>query len=114
MGTQYAAVDGCVTERVISYHETRAQGAARLAIIKNTSVSRLGVCMSHQLKMGKDKFILGLRCVIDGIHAQEAKTANTMGHRATRARPEPIGAQPMDLSAIVVMQTVASATEKGA
>ena len=80
MGTQYAAVEGCVTERLISYHEARPRVGARLPIIENSAVHRLGVSVSHQVKIGKGKFILSLRCLIDGIHAQVAKTESTIAH----------------------------------
>ena len=57
MGTNYAADNGFVTERLVRYYEARAEGGTGLIIVEVAAVAPEGKGVSHQGGLWADKFI---------------------------------------------------------
>lgn len=65
------AVDGEVTERLIHYHEARARGGAGLIVTEASFLT----ASPGTINVGDDKYIPGLRRLVESIHEAGAKVA---------------------------------------
>jgi len=77
---------GFVTERLINYHIERAKGGVGLIIIEPASVeSPRGNIVPRQLRIDRDKFMVGLGELTEAVHSYGAKIAVQLIHagRAT-------------------------------
>ncbi|MBU2536478.1 MAG: FAD-dependent oxidoreductase [Chloroflexi bacterium] len=98
MVTRYAADDGFVTERTKNYYEARARGGAGLIIVEATYVHRQGWAFPNQLGISDDKFISGMRELVDAVHKHGAKIGIQIHHGGREAKSTVNGLQPVSAS----------------
>ncbi len=95
MVTRYASDDGFVTERTKNYYEARARGGAGLIIVEATYVHRQGWAFVNQLGISEDKFIPGMKELVDVVHKHGAKIAVQLHHGGREAKSTVSGLQPV-------------------
>jgi 2,4-dienoyl-CoA reductase-like NADH-dependent reductase (Old Yellow Enzyme family)/thioredoxin reductase len=98
MVTRYAADDGFVTERTRDYYGARARGGAGLIIVEATYVHRQGWAFLNQLGISDDKFIPGMRELVDVVHKHGAKIGIQIHHGGREAKSTVTGLQPVSAS----------------
>ncbi len=79
MGNALADNNGCVTEAMLDYYQIRARGGVGLVITQFAAVSPDAV-MPYNLGIYEDKFILGLKKLVEVIHEQGAKACIQVMH----------------------------------
>lgn len=72
MGNNLADEEGKVTERLIDHYRARARGGVGLVVIHFTSVTAEDTT-PHHLALYDDKFIPGMRSLVETIHGEGAK-----------------------------------------
>jgi len=81
MGTNFAAAEGFVSQRLKDYYEARAAGGVGLIIAGVASVSApRGNNMKNQLAISDDKYLEGLTDLADTVHRHGAKMALQLVH----------------------------------
>jgi len=95
MVTRYASDDGFVTERTKNYYGARARGGAGLIIVEATYVHRQGQAFANQLGISADKFIPGMKELVDVVHKHGAKIAVQLHHGGREAKSTISGSQPV-------------------
>lgn len=81
IATNFAGEDGEVTDCLFNYYVERAQGGAGLIIIENTNVDYpIGKAGAFQLRIDDDKYILGLKRLVEAIHSKGGKIALQLNH----------------------------------
>jgi 2,4-dienoyl-CoA reductase-like NADH-dependent reductase (Old Yellow Enzyme family) len=80
MVTNFAAVDGAVTERIMAYHQARAKGGVGLIIVEATYIHPSAKGFRNQLGIYKDELVPGLRKLTDAVHRYGAKIAVQLYH----------------------------------
>ncbi|MDM8000570.1 MAG: FAD-dependent oxidoreductase [Dehalococcoidia bacterium] len=81
MGTSYATEEGFVTQRMKDCYEARARGGAALIIPGVLSIDApRGRCETAQLAISDDKYIPGLRELVDVVHRHGARIAAQLQH----------------------------------
>jgi len=93
MGSGFSAPDGTVTDRLIEYHEARARGGFGLIIVEVTAIDPLGKGSPIQLGIWDDKFMRGLRRLVDRIHTAGAKIAIQLHHAGRETFSFSLGGQ---------------------
>ena len=79
MGNNLADEEGKVTERQLYYYQLRAKGGVGLVVIQFTSVTAEDTTPYH-LALYDDKFIPGLRRLVETIHGEGAKACVQLMH----------------------------------
>ncbi|MBN1689786.1 MAG: FAD-dependent oxidoreductase [Dehalococcoidia bacterium] len=81
MATGFAAEDGGVSDRLITYHEARARGGFGLIIVEVTAVDgERGLGSGHQLCLHDDNLIPGFKKLADAVHRHGTKIAIQLYH----------------------------------
>ena len=89
MGTNYAAEDGHITERIKDYYEERAKGGVGLIIVGVGAVDHpRGNIMPRQVAISDDKFIPGLCRLVQAVHQHGAKIAIQLNHGGKLSRQD--------------------------
>jgi 2,4-dienoyl-CoA reductase-like NADH-dependent reductase (Old Yellow Enzyme family)/thioredoxin reductase len=87
MGTNLADSDGFVTKEMEAYYGERAKGGVGLIMTELVAVDFLrGSGIEHQLSIDDDKYIPGLRKLVDQIHQYGAKVFVQLNHAGSRAK----------------------------
>lgn len=73
MGTRLHQVDGFVNQPLIDYYAARARGGVGLIVVEASYSSSNN--LQYRLLVSDDKFIPGLRKLVDAVHAHGAKVA---------------------------------------
>ncbi len=79
MGNNLADEEGKVTERLIDHYRARARGGVGLIVIHFTSVTAEDTT-PHHLALYDDKFIPGMRRLVETIHEEGAKACVQLMH----------------------------------
>ena len=79
MGNNLADDEGKVTERLLDYYQLRAKGGVGLVVIQFTSVTAEDTTPRH-MALYDDKFIPGLRRLVETIHGEGAKACVQLMH----------------------------------
>ena len=79
MGTNLADEEGKVTERLLDHYRARAKGGVGLIVIQFTLVTAEDTT-PHHLALYDDKFISGLRRLVEAIHGEGAKASVQLMH----------------------------------
>ena len=86
-GTTYIAEDGYVTDRLINYHRARAKGGVGLNIVEVACVETpIGKIGARQLYIDNDRFLPGLRKLVQAIHQEGSKAAIQLHHAGAASR----------------------------
>jgi len=92
MGTGFAEEDGSVSDRLIKYHEARAKGGFGLITLEVTAVDGVeGKGSLHQLSIFDDRFIPGLKRLVDRLHNAGAKVGIQLYHPGRVTLPAILG-----------------------
>ncbi|MFN9908501.1 MAG: NADH:flavin oxidoreductase, partial [bacterium] len=76
MGVNFGEDDGSSGERVLHYHEAQARGGVALIISGACGVAYpVGQVQPWQVAISDDRYIPGLRKVVDAVHKHGAKFA---------------------------------------
>ena len=79
MGNSLADNDGCTTDVMIDYYRARAQGGVGLIVTQFASVDYDDM-MPYSLALYDDKFIPGMRRLVDAVHEHGAKVCIQLMH----------------------------------
>lgn len=80
MVTNYASLEGEVTQRLIDYFVARARGGVGLIVVEASYVSPDGKGFPTEVGIDRDELIPGLRRLVDAVHAEGAKIAIQLYH----------------------------------
>lgn len=100
MTTRQADRDGFVTEAAIAYYKARAEGGVGLVTIEMASPERAGKHRNFELAIYDDRFLPGLRRLVEVIHQGGAKASIQLGHGGGHTRIDIAGETPVAPSAI--------------
>jgi 2,4-dienoyl-CoA reductase-like NADH-dependent reductase (Old Yellow Enzyme family)/thioredoxin reductase len=100
MVTNFAYEDGSVTDTFRAYHEARAKGGVGLIIVEASNVHPLGKGFPNEVAIFSDRFIPGLRSLIDVVHAHGAKIAIQLFHAGRQTTSRVTGHPPLAPSPI--------------
>ncbi|MGQ9536141.1 MAG: oxidoreductase [Actinomycetota bacterium] len=100
MGTGYASTRGEVTERLIAYLRTRAEGGAGLIITEVMAVHPLGKGFASELGIHDDFFLPGLAELTRAVKKAGAAVAAQLHHAGRETFPQVIGDKPVAPSPI--------------
>ena len=94
MATNMATEDGEVTDRHIRHYIDRARGGVGLIIVEHTYVLKDGRVSQVQMGLYDDKLILGLKRLVEAIHAEGANVVIQLTHAGAKAPRDITGKQP--------------------
>jgi 2,4-dienoyl-CoA reductase-like NADH-dependent reductase (Old Yellow Enzyme family) len=100
MTTRCADAEGFVTEEMIEYYVRRAAGGVGLITIEMSSPESTGRHRRFELGICDDKYIPGLRKLVDALHPSGTKVSIQLGHGGGHTRPDISGETPIAPSAI--------------
>ncbi len=95
-----AAENGYVTEQLIEFYLTRATARVGLIIIGGIGVSKRGTGGPTMVSLSDDKFIPGMRKLVEAIHNEGAKVIAQLYHAGGYAFSKLIGEQSISSSAV--------------
>jgi 2,4-dienoyl-CoA reductase-like NADH-dependent reductase (Old Yellow Enzyme family)/thioredoxin reductase len=101
MATNYATEDGHVTDLMIHHYEQRAKGGVGLIVVEGTGIDYPG-CKGwiNEAGIDDDKYIPGLKRLVDAVHREDAKVALQLHHGGREAKQKVAGQQPVAPSPI--------------
>jgi len=100
MTTRNADAEGFVTDATIAYYKARAEGGVGLITVEMASPERAGKHRNFELGIYDDRFLPGLRRLVDAIHGAGAKASIQLGHGGGHTRIDITGEKPIAPSAI--------------
>ena len=103
MATCFGTSYGGVTDKLIKYHERRAEGGVGLNIVEFASVSPHGRMFQNVLGIFDDSFLDGMKALSSAIHKKGGKAALQIGHGGRRVSYGISGVRPMAPSPIPCM-----------
>jgi 2,4-dienoyl-CoA reductase-like NADH-dependent reductase (Old Yellow Enzyme family) len=100
MTTRTADDEGQITDASIAYYMARVRGGVGLITVEMASPEKVGRHRFREVGIYDDRFILGLRRLVQAIHAGGAKAAIQLGHGGGHTRKDICGETPIAPSAI--------------
>jgi dimethylglycine catabolism A len=100
MTTRTADDEGFVTEDCIAYYLARVQGGTGLITVEMASPEKAGRHRRCEIGIYDDRFIPGLKRLVDAIHRGGAKASIQLGHAGGHTRIDICGETPIAPSAI--------------
>src|SRR5262249_21086236 len=100
MTTRTADDEGFVTEDCIAYYLARVRGGTGLITVEMASPEKAGRHRRREIGIYDDRFIPGLKRLVDAIHGGGAKASIQLGHAGGHTRTDTCGEPPIAPSAI--------------
>jgi 2,4-dienoyl-CoA reductase-like NADH-dependent reductase (Old Yellow Enzyme family) len=100
MTTRTADDEGFVTNDCVAYYLARAQGGTGLITVEMASPEKAGRHRRREIGIYDDRFIPGLKRLVDAIHRGGAKASIQLGHAGGHTRIDICGETPIAPSAI--------------
>lgn len=101
MVVSYGTNEGYVSEQTKAYYEERARGGVGLIIVEATSVDLShNKCWPGQLSIDGDKFIPGMKKLVQAIHKYGTKVALQLHHGGSAARQDLVPLTPVAPSTV--------------
>ncbi len=100
METHLCDKDGFVTDEVISYYRERVKGGVGYVTVENVSIDPAGRINDGMLCIHDDKYIDGLRRLVDEVHRIGGKIVIQLNHAGKEALTVYTGSEPVSASAI--------------
>ncbi len=100
MTTRQADAEGFVTDAVVAYYKVRAEGGVGLITVEMASPERVGKHRNFELGIYDDRFLPGLKRLVEVIHGAGAKASIQLGHGGGHTRIDIAGDTPIAPSAI--------------
>ena len=86
MGVSLAEDDGSVSQRLIDYHVAQAKGGAAMIVTGVTGVAwPVGAVSPNQTAISDDRYMPGLRKLVDAVHAAGGRIATQLHHGGLNA-----------------------------
>jgi len=98
--SELADKDGFVGEDMAEYYAERARGGTGLIIVEATYVEQEGKRLHHNAMLHDDRYIPGMRRIVDAVHAGGARIALQLNHGGRESIPEVSGSVPLAPSPI--------------
>jgi len=98
--SELADKDGYVGEDIAEYYAERARGGTGLIIVEATYVEQEGKRLHHNAMLHDDRFIPGMRRIVEAVHAGGARIALQLNHGGRESLPEVSGSVPLAPSPI--------------
>ncbi|WP_457558189.1 oxidoreductase [Candidatus Harpocratesius sp.] len=95
-----ASDDGFVTDKITEFYRRRAEGGIGMIIVGGISVSKRGASAPFMLSLADDKYIPGLRTLVDKVHHEGAKICAQLYHAGAYAYSRIIGEKAVSSSAV--------------
>src|ERR687890_316668 len=95
MTTRLADDAGYVTDATIAYYRARAEGGVGLITVEMASPEIAGKHRFRELGIFHDKFLPGLRRLVEVLHEAGAAASIQLGHGGSRARSVVSGERPV-------------------
>lgn len=99
IGTEYAR-EGHVSERMIRYYERRARGGVGLIHVEFCAVDLSGATNDHQARLDDDRFMPGMRELVERVHAHGVPVVLQLAHAGRQMSARMSGRQPVAPSAL--------------
>ena len=100
MTTRTADDDGFVTDDCVAYYMARVRGGTGLITVEMASPEKAGRHRRREVGIYDDRFIPGLRRLVDAIHSGGSKASIQLGHAGGHTRIDICGETPIAPSAI--------------
>ena len=100
MTTRLADGEGYVTDATIAYFEARAHGGTGLVTVEMASPERAGRHRARELGIYDDRFLPGLKRLVNALHHAGARASIQLGHAGGHTREDICGEPPIAPSAI--------------
>ena len=100
MTSNYGDRDGNVTEKMVNYYAARARGGVGFIFVEACYVNKNGKGFIQQLGLDDDKYIPGLKGLVDSVHQGGAKVFLQLIHGGRQTFPAISGTQPIAPSPI--------------
>ncbi len=100
METHLCDADGFVTDELVSYYRARAKGGAGYVTVENTCVDPVGRINDGMMCIHDDKYIDGLRRLVDEVHGVGGKIVIQLSHAGKEALKFHTGVDPVAPSPI--------------
>jgi 2,4-dienoyl-CoA reductase-like NADH-dependent reductase (Old Yellow Enzyme family)/thioredoxin reductase len=98
--SELADREGLIGDDAVEYYAERARGGAGLIVVEATYVEREGKRLHHNAMLHEDRFIPGMRKIVDAIHSEGAKAALQLNHGGRESVPDVCGSVPLAPSPI--------------
>lgn len=92
--SELADKEGFAFDDMAEYYCERARGGTGLIVVEATYVDEEGKRLHHNAMLNDDKFIPGMRKIVDAVHAFGAKIALQLNHGGRETIPEITGSAP--------------------
>lgn len=93
--SELADKDGFVGDDVVEYYAERARGGAGLIVVEATYVEQEGKRLHHNAMLHEDRFIPGMRKIVEAVHAEGTKIALQLNHGGRESTPAVSGSAPL-------------------
>jgi len=93
MTTRAADEDGRVTEDALAYYCARAEGGVGLITVEMASPEKVGRHRNRELGLYDDRFLPGLRRLVNELHKRGAKVSIQLGHGGGHTRADITGGE---------------------
>ena len=100
MTTRTADAEGFVTNATIAYYMARVRGGVGLITVEMAAPERAGRHRFREMGIYDDRFVPGLKGLVDEIHSGGAKASIQLGHGGGHTRRDICGETPVAPSAI--------------
>jgi dimethylglycine catabolism A len=100
MTTRLAEADGQVTDATIAYFTARAAGGVGLVTVEMAAPEAVGRHRLRELGLYDDRFLSGLRRLVEALHAAGARASIQLGHGGGHTRVDICGEAPIAPSAV--------------
>lgn len=100
MTTRLADDAGHVTDATLAYYRARAEGGVGLVTVEMASPEIAGKHRFRELGIYDEKFLPGLRRLVDTLHEAGARASIQLGHGGSRARSAVSGTTPVAPSTV--------------
>ncbi len=98
--SELADRDGFVTDDLVEYYAERARGGAGLLVVEATYVDPRGKRLHHNPMLDDDRYIPGMRRLVDAVHAAGARIALQLNDGGRESVPDVSGGPPRAPSAL--------------
>lgn len=95
-----AAEEGYVNNKIITFYRRRAQGGVGMIIVGGIAVSKRGAGAPLMLSIEDDRYIPGLKELVDSVHQEGSKICAQLYHAGAYAHSHISGEQAVSSSAV--------------
>lgn len=93
--SELADKEGFAGPDMAEYYAERARGGTGLIVVEATYVEQEGKRLHHNAMLHDDRYIPGMRAIVDAVHACGAKIALQLNHGGRESLPEISGSVPL-------------------